>query len=526
MSKPLKESDLAKLILLAALLFGGWLRFYPVVQAGFPINDGGMFYSMIEDLYANNFILPRYTSYNLSDIPYAYPPLGFYLGALLKLFGIDTLHILMYLPPALSVLVILAFFGLAKKVFDGSWSYAALATLAFALIPGSYSWFIMGGGLTRSLGQLFFLLFLTNLLKLYEAPTHRQTLYTGLFGSLAILSHPEISIHAFTAAVIFWFFRSRNQKGLRASLAVAGIAVTLAAPWWASVLWQHGTHPFLNALQTGGHTSILVAFKNILYFAFTEETLAPIVAVLGMIGIIYQIGNKNYFLTIWIIITFITQPRSATAIALYPLSMLFAITLVDIILPAMTKGLQDNTTPRLMERKKTWIIIAFLTIYMAASGSIHSIILSNYYINNAERQLLQWVQENTIESAQFIVIADVNSPMVHHTAEWFPALTQRRSLLTVQGSEWTQGKRLFETMIAANQANDCLRKNIECIEQLTSKHDIKFDFVYISQMQVNDPGPAQTNSEVNFPIILELRTSSQYQIAFENESVVIFYKNP
>jgi hypothetical protein len=38
MPKPLQESDLAKLVILAALLFGGWLRFYPVLQAGFLLN--------------------------------------------------------------------------------------------------------------------------------------------------------------------------------------------------------------------------------------------------------------------------------------------------------------------------------------------------------------------------------------------------------------------------------------------------------------------------------------------------------
>src|SRR5512143_1715660 len=72
-----------QVILLLAVCLGVFARVAPVLMAKFPINDGGMFYTMVQDLIANHFRLPAYTTYNLSSIPYLYPPLGFYLIAVL-----------------------------------------------------------------------------------------------------------------------------------------------------------------------------------------------------------------------------------------------------------------------------------------------------------------------------------------------------------------------------------------------------------------------------------------------------------
>lgn len=66
--------------LVLALLFGTIVRVLPVLQSGFPVNDGGLFYSMLIDLKNAHFALPLVTSYNHLDIPFMYPPLPFYLA--------------------------------------------------------------------------------------------------------------------------------------------------------------------------------------------------------------------------------------------------------------------------------------------------------------------------------------------------------------------------------------------------------------------------------------------------------------
>ncbi|MFM8875993.1 MAG: hypothetical protein ACKOGC_07965, partial [Anaerolineae bacterium] len=69
--RKLTEDEISILILIIAILLGGWFRFMPAWLAGFPVNDGGMFYTMMEELQANHFVPPLYTSYNHLNIPFA-----------------------------------------------------------------------------------------------------------------------------------------------------------------------------------------------------------------------------------------------------------------------------------------------------------------------------------------------------------------------------------------------------------------------------------------------------------------------
>ena len=155
----LAPDEFYKLLLITALLLGGLIRFMPVALAGFPVNDGGMFYVMVEELLANHFQLPAFTQYNLAGIPFAYPPFGLYVSALLSsLLHIPALEVVRWLPPLVSTLSLLAFYLLAVEIL-GSRMQAALATIFYGLVPDSFGWAIMGGGITRSFGLLF--LFLT-----------------------------------------------------------------------------------------------------------------------------------------------------------------------------------------------------------------------------------------------------------------------------------------------------------------------------------------------------------------------------
>ena len=120
------EKEWTFTILGLALFFGVFVRILPALLSEFPINDGGMFAVMMRDLQANNFLLPAYTTYNYSNIPFAYPPLGFYLGAILENFGISELQILLWLPVIFTSLTIPLFFLLALELMH-SRSRAALS---------------------------------------------------------------------------------------------------------------------------------------------------------------------------------------------------------------------------------------------------------------------------------------------------------------------------------------------------------------------------------------------------------------
>src|SRR5688572_19666869 len=98
------EKEWVFTILGLAILFGVFVRMLPAFLSDFPINDGGMFAVMMRDLRENNFIPPTFTTYNLSNIPFAYPPLGFYIGGILQTFWLSELQILIWLPAIFTLL--------------------------------------------------------------------------------------------------------------------------------------------------------------------------------------------------------------------------------------------------------------------------------------------------------------------------------------------------------------------------------------------------------------------------------------
>ena len=137
---------------------GAAIRLFYLLRIDFPLNDGGLFYIMVRDLLSNHFRLPSFTSYNHLDIPFAYPPLPFYLAGILEtLFKLDGLAVLRILARAISILNIPAFFLLARTAL-ASIPQVLHAMLAFAILKPAYEWQIMGGGLTRAPGFLFSIL--------------------------------------------------------------------------------------------------------------------------------------------------------------------------------------------------------------------------------------------------------------------------------------------------------------------------------------------------------------------------------
>jgi hypothetical protein len=100
-----------------AMLLGAIPRLVPALMSNFPLNDGAMFLLMAQELREYGYVLPAYTVYNNAAIPFAYPPLGFYLAASLNaLTGVSLLDIVRILPPTIAVLTVPAYGLLAGTI--------------------------------------------------------------------------------------------------------------------------------------------------------------------------------------------------------------------------------------------------------------------------------------------------------------------------------------------------------------------------------------------------------------------------
>lgn len=500
-----------------AVLLGGAVRFFPVYLSHFPLNDGGLFLSMTQDILDHNFSLPVYTSYNGNAIPFGYPPLPFYILASLQRFLhfgiIDQLH---FLPALISTLAIPAFYFLSLKITNSK-EKSVFAVFAYTLMPNSYLWLIMGGGISRSLGVLFAILSLLYVWEMFRNPKFSNLLLSIVFCSLTILCHPAIASFVFISSLLIGLFYGLNKKGiLYAVLTVVGILL-LTSPWWITIIQRHGVSLLLIAGQTGGFINL-----SIVTFFFAGAPFATIFTVIALLGLFAELVRRRFFLLVWMIVISILSVRSAEFLAVIPGSLLFGSGVVWVLVP----GLLSNTR-RLLGETQTLAEIMQERIIKVALGvilvfALFSAMVSPFLGSSETRSLLQydqeamkWVSQNTPQNSQFALLTGDLEWFTDPISEWFPALSGRISVSTVQGSEWLPDHQIKKQIVRYNQLQSCAELDYSCVRSWAKDNDISFSYLYVSKRNDDDQG-------LSLPAINSIMTSDQLRLVFDNPGVSIF----
>ncbi len=513
------------LFLGAAFLFGIIVRISPAILSDFPINDGGMFYVMIEDLLTNDFKLPLFTTYNNLDIPYMYPPFSFYFtGSLSKVLDINLISLFQFLPAIVSSISVIAFYFLAKNITN-SHNVAVLGTLSFALIPATYSWFVMGGGISRSLYLLFYILATNYTYHLFTNKQVKKNVIwlTILFNSLVVLSHPEAALQVFMSGILLFFIFGRNRSGtINAGLVGAGVLV-FTSIWYIPVIQNHGLAPVFSAFQTGGYSMVSLWF--IFVPSFGQEQFFTLFSVLALIGLAIKLQHRKNFLVLWFALPLIVEPRSGPAFSIIPMSILAGIALSYLLTHIFSEQYQsliqtNDDWPNLLERSKSVrILMAYIVLVGVISAFYFSNLLSNISLSSDGRSAMQWVHENTPEDSKFITITGSVEPFSDPTTEWFPALTNRENINTIQGQEWLLGNEFsgFKSSLSALQ--NCNNEGLKCVKKWAEDHQLIFNYIYIQKTNI------ATNEKLPALLNYQLTNNDEVKFIYENNSVIIYKVN-
>jgi hypothetical protein len=509
-----------------ALLLGGLVRTVLVYDGDpFPLNDGGMFYAMIEDLKAANYVLPEMTSYNGGDIPFAYPPLPFYTAAALSDFGgWSTLSLLQSLPLLFSILTIPAFFFLARAILPTP-TMAGLATLIFSTIPRGFNWELAGGGLTRSPGLFFAVLALWQGYLLFQKGEKRHVLTTGVLSALAVLCHMEMGWFVAFSLGFFWLRAGFREHFLRAA-ALAGVVLGLTSVWWLETIVRVGHEPLLAAMQTGSHSPLAILW--LLGLNFTEEPMFPVALALGLLGALNRIQNRDSFLPLWILLIFILDPRKGPTFATIPLAVLTAYGLHEVVWPMLRRstgieGAGAAGVPRWGYALVGFLLVVYAPIAANASSSLSDSPLRK--IAPEDREAMAWVETNTEADATFIVVPSSPSWWLDATAEWFPTLAGRTSLNTVQGTEWLAGGVYGQLETEYSSLVECTPGPAMCLEDWAESSGTSFSYVYVTK---GEPG-LRAGSDLRprrfdccDGLLASLSESADYELVFENAGVAVY----
>jgi hypothetical protein len=415
-------------LLLLALTAALAVRAYLAATSHFPINDGALFYEFVRGVAASFPGLPAFVAYNGLDVPFGYPPLSFWVGALLTRLGVAPLDVVQYLPIAMNAAYMLLFAGLLLRA-GHSRLFSGIALLFLLATLRSFEWLVMGGGLSRGMGSLFLLLTLVaaGLPPAWserdsERPRPARMVLAGLCIAGAILSHLEWGVLTTGAFVAARALGARDLRSFVRDQLIAGtVALLCIAPWVGSVVAVHGTGPFLAAGGTSQWNAVESALQ---IFSVGFNNRANPFFFLGLAALA---ARRELFWPIFILLCLFLTPRHSATPLVLPIAVISAhgvLAFVDLARKLRLSGVQSAiATAMLVALVLSW------QVYRDRKWAGPFAPLAP-----ATLDAMRWVRANAA-GARFAVVTE-HGWYYDASAEWFPTLAGARSVNTVQGREW------------------------------------------------------------------------------------------
>ena len=513
-----------------ALALAIGIRAWHVLSQDFPLNDGGLFYAMARDLQASGYRLPAFTSYNGEGIPFGYSPLGFYLAALVDdLTPLTLADAFRWLPLLSTCLIVLAFATLARAVLANRTAVVA-AVVAFAVVPRSFIWMLMGGGLTRSLGLLFALVTLNLLFRLYTRRDWRLAPLAGLTAGLTLLSHLGTAPFTAFSALLFWIGYGRHRSGTLGYAGAAVIAALVSAPWWATVMGYHGPGPFLAASATGGSIfgsiDVGAALSTLAAFGLgTGESVLGLIGMLAVIGFFFSLTSRDWLLPAWWITIVVLDARQGSTFATVPISMLAGVAVVHVLLPVMRRAWSLRSGPSTLRRnpgRRGWnpaMVLGLFLLFGALTALLRLPSLAGGLpdlagLSRGERDAMAWVAQKTPPSADILVVGGTTWEIDRHS-EWLPVLGRRHSVATVQGWEWLPAGEFVRKKREYNDVQGCAWWSTECLENWARATGEEFDYVYVPKR----PGQGCCGQ-----LLVSLARDPGYRVRYDGAGATIYQR--
>ena len=496
------------LALIAGLLVSvSYLSTHP-----YPAYGAGLYLQIAEEIRAGGYALPTVIPYyTQGGVPFAYPPLMFYVAAVLGELGVAPLTISRLVPATVTVLYLIPYYAVAGELLETR-RRAGLATLFLAVCPPALQWHLSAGGMVRAPAFLFSLCGIYAGVRLFKRGDQLWVIPGLVLFGLTVLTHPVYTVFFGLSWLLLFLTFDRTPRGLVSGAVVALGGILLAAPWWLQVIHVHGPDVFLSAAGThnglgGGVGRLLDQFVYPL-----DENYVTLFFVGIFLGTSYFLRRRRFFLPAWLLAGayFIGKSRFQFVAG----SMMLAVFLVEAVGPWVarqvgTRDLRRVTTGVVLLAVVAATVVGGLYAGSALNTAHHGSTSQPAFIDTADREAMTWAAEHTDPGDDFVVAGDA--------AEWFPLFTDRSILIGPWGVEWTEPAeyerqlRLFRSVSTCEQA--------ACLTATFEQAGVTPDYVYVPRDEytvrglTHRPQPGLERSLVD---------SDRYRLVYGNEGVAIF----
>jgi hypothetical protein len=304
------------LVISSLVVIFSFLFFYANVKDAFPRGSAGFYSLMAETIAGAHFALPTTIPfYGPGGIPFAYPPLAFYLMAFFTdLLKVAPFVYLRFAPPLFLTASLVPLFLLARQI-TGTTRQAALATIFFGTSLGIISYHNDAGGVSRGLALLSMLWGMYFSYRSFAAPKTRTVVLAVVFLGLTILSDLSYAGFALAWLVVAGIFATGQSTLKRIGLLVSMILgmLLVSMPWWLTVVARDGFDIFLNVLNTHGNAAGFLAlvdpikYLNLFWSTFLSGNESLLLVGAASLGLFVSLARGKYFLPLLLLLAvFIT----------------------------------------------------------------------------------------------------------------------------------------------------------------------------------------------------------------------------
>ncbi len=424
-------------ILLCILVFGIAVRVghLLLVDTHLPFALGGLYLEFAQKIVDHGYALPKTIPfYTLGGIPFAYPPLPFYIEAVaLDVFAVPWYAAVNGLPIVASIVALLSFVFLIRSLQINRRT-ELIAVAAYASMTAAFSQQVEGAGIAESFGSLTLIWAAFFLTRSYRRRSSGDAMAGGVMLGLCVLASPG---SAYASLPTFVIFGSVMVTRLRAwsLVGLAGILwLAVCAPYLMIVTSNHGLHVFLSPFvhaHWGGSMGMLMIDVIARFLSFRVESGSYFLFwdALTLFGALRAMTERRWALIMWFVVLF-AIPREGQWMAAIPASVFAGMGGDELLRYVETKtAVLPSEQAR---RMQFWMTIAVALGFIIGNLYFYfnSIPGANEVLSQDQFTVLKWA-EGHLEGDQALVVMASNAAL-----EWAPQIARRTVLNEPYGAEW------------------------------------------------------------------------------------------
>jgi len=468
----------------------------------YPAYGGGLYVQIATEIAANGYAPPSSVSGYVLGVPFAYPPLQFYVLAVLLDLGLDPVTVTRFLPSVAVVAGLVPAYLLGRD-YTGSRPAGTATALLLALNPQVLEWHVSAGGVVRAFAFLYALAAVYAGYHVFATGSRRAVAAGVVAVALTGLTHPTYALFVVASYALLWAGRDRSLTGFGRGLVVGLGAVVLASPWLLWVVTTHSLGVFTAA--AGTHGGIGGGAAQILAGDATPTLLVPFAAAAFALALRDDVLLPAWTLAVTLLFY---QPRFAYAVG----ALAAATAGVAVVERADETGSAPLPTPERRVLVATLLVVAASVVGGVALGAETTKSTdptTPEFLDDESVAAAEWAAAETPRDATFVVLGDA--------AEWFPALSGRSILVGPWGVEWESAPAYDRQLSTFRAVSTCRSRDCVKTEMATVGADPDYVVVPKGRYTVRGDSVVQFGSlERSFAL------ADDWTRAYETDGVAVY----